>query len=238
MAKKIQDENGNTFVEVKPWYKRWWIWVLTVVVIIIAIAALSGGKDDNSSTKNSTANGHTTTDVEKGNSKNSNSSSNFLTIDYAKVPILSEKNYKLSITDTSWNSATISVSDARIIKVEPFEYDSQSGKKAQGLVILHVSVKPSRDLNSTFPDQGTMITNDGQQVDATISSIKGLTLNWGGDIANGVDKSGDVVFPIEKLSTVSDIKSLRYKFSASYDTDDYDDENYNHDYDMTINLNN
>lgn len=238
MSKKIQDENGNTFVEVKPLYKRWWIWVLAVVVVIIAIAALSGGKDDTSSNKNSTANGHSTTDVEKGNSKNDNSSSNYLTIDYAKVPIISEKDYKLSITDNSWNSAAISVSNARIVKVEPFEYDSQSGKKAQGLVILHVSVKPSRDLDSAYPDQSTLITSDGQQVDAIIPSIKGLTLNWGGEIANGVDKSGDVVFPIEKLSTVSDIKSLRYKFSASYDTDDYDDENYNHDYDMTINLNN
>lgn len=234
MTKKIQDENGNTFIEVKPWYKRWWVWGLAVIIIIILLSALSGGKDN---TNNSTGSGHTTTSAEKGSSKNSDGNSNYLTVDYNKVPITSEKNYNLSVTDTTWNSATVSISSARVIKVRPFEYDSTSGKKAQGLVILHVSVKPTRDLNSAFPDQGTIITNDGQQVDAIMSSIKGLTLNWGGNIANGADKSGDVVFPLDKLENVSDIKSLRYKFNASYETDNYEDENYQHNYDITLDLN-
>lgn len=233
MSKKIQDENGNTFVEVKPLYKRWWIWVLAVVVIIFIFAALSGGSDD---TKESNATAHTTTSAEKGNSKNRTDNSNSLTIDYNKVPIISEKTYKLSVSDTTWNSASVSISSTRVIKVKPFEYNSESGKKAEGLIILNVAVKPSRDLTATFPDQGTIITNDGQQQEAIMPSMKGVTTNWGGDIANGANKSGDVIFPLEKLNNISDIKSLRYKFNASYDTDDYEDENSNHNYDLTINL--
>ena len=41
MAKKITDKNGDTYVEVKPWYKRWWVWVLAIVVVLFIIGALS-----------------------------------------------------------------------------------------------------------------------------------------------------------------------------------------------------
>ena len=30
----------------KPWYKKWWIWVLVAVFVLIGIAASQGGKDD------------------------------------------------------------------------------------------------------------------------------------------------------------------------------------------------
>lgn len=43
MVKKIADKNGDTYVEVKPWYKRWWVWVIAVVVILGIIGAISGG---------------------------------------------------------------------------------------------------------------------------------------------------------------------------------------------------
>lgn len=49
MAKKITDKNGNTFVEVKPWYKRWWIWVIAVVIILAIIGSIAGNNDDDSS---------------------------------------------------------------------------------------------------------------------------------------------------------------------------------------------
>ena len=43
--------------------------------------------------------------------------------------------------------------------------------------------------------------------------------------------------PIEKLANVNDMKTLRLKFDGSYDTDDYEDENAQYDYDITLNLN-
>ena len=152
---------------------------------------------------------NTTTSAEKGNSKNRTDNSNSLTIDYNKVPIISEKDLQ---TFRIWHYLELgfcSISSARVIKVKPFEYNSESGKKAEGLIILNVAVKPSRDLTATFPDQGTIITNDGQQQEAIMPSMKGVTTNWGGDIANGANKSGDVIFPLEKLNNISDIKSFK-----------------------------
>ena len=44
MAKKIVDENGKTYVQKKPFYKRVWFWVLAVIVVII-FGSMSGSGD-------------------------------------------------------------------------------------------------------------------------------------------------------------------------------------------------
>ncbi|MDT3394685.1 MAG: DUF4352 domain-containing protein [Bacillota bacterium] len=49
MAKKIKDENGNTYVQKKPFYKRVWFWIL--VVIVVAVGASMGGNKDNGGKK-------------------------------------------------------------------------------------------------------------------------------------------------------------------------------------------
>ena len=42
MSKKITDENGKTYVEKKPFYKKGCFWIVAVVAVII-IAAVAGG---------------------------------------------------------------------------------------------------------------------------------------------------------------------------------------------------
>lgn len=49
MAKKIVDENGNTYVQKKPFYKRVWFWILAIIVIFIIIGGSSNSKDTKSS---------------------------------------------------------------------------------------------------------------------------------------------------------------------------------------------
>ncbi len=46
MAKKqFVDKDGRKFVEVTPWYKQWWSWVLAVAAIILMISLIGGSKD-------------------------------------------------------------------------------------------------------------------------------------------------------------------------------------------------
>lgn len=45
MAKKITDENGNTYVQKKPFYKKWWFWLIIVIVLAGGCAAISGNND-------------------------------------------------------------------------------------------------------------------------------------------------------------------------------------------------
>lgn len=40
----------------------------------------------------------------------------------------------------------------------------------------------------------------------------------------------------KKLDDVESVKNIRFTFNANYDTDDFDDNNAFHDYDMTIDL--
>lgn len=72
MAKKIKDENGNTYVQKKPFYKRVWFWVLIVLVIIIGASAMGGKKGNSakptpasSNSSSSTSNGITKSQWDK-----------------------------------------------------------------------------------------------------------------------------------------------------------------------------
>lgn len=53
MSKKITDENGKTYVEKKPFYKKGCFWIIAVVVVIIigAVAGSGSGDSDNGGTK-------------------------------------------------------------------------------------------------------------------------------------------------------------------------------------------
>lgn len=55
MAKKIKDENGNTYVQKKPFYKRVWFWVLIVLVIIVAAGSIGGSSSSSNSSDSKSA---------------------------------------------------------------------------------------------------------------------------------------------------------------------------------------
>ncbi len=42
MVKKIVDENGKTYVQKKPFYKRVWFWLLAIVLVFVLIGSLGG----------------------------------------------------------------------------------------------------------------------------------------------------------------------------------------------------
>lgn len=60
MSKKITDENGNTYVQKKPFYKRVWFWIFAIIVIAIVGSMAGGDKATKVSSENSS----------KSNSKN------------------------------------------------------------------------------------------------------------------------------------------------------------------------
>jgi len=53
MAKKITDENGNTYVQKKPFYKRVWFWILAIIVIAVIGGSMGGDKAKKVSSENS-----------------------------------------------------------------------------------------------------------------------------------------------------------------------------------------
>lgn len=52
MAKKIVDENGKTYVQKKPFYKRVWFWILAVIVIAVIFGSAGGDRAKKVSSEN------------------------------------------------------------------------------------------------------------------------------------------------------------------------------------------
>lgn len=232
MAKKIQDENGNTYVAVKPWYKKWWIWVIVVILVIFGIAAFTGGSDDSSSkttTTSSKATAHKTTASE---TKPAATASKTISVDYDSYNVANEKTYKINYSDTSWNAATVKVDKVTVYKLtHSYKYKSANDGtfQASGFVRIHFVISPTRDI-SIYPTQGTAIYSNGEQHEA--DSLE----SWDGDIAKGATKSGNVTIPVKSLDSTSSLKSIRFKFDANYDTDNMDDNNSDKTFDITLNM--
>lgn len=231
MAKKFTDKDGNTFVEVKPWYKKWWIWVIAVIVVIFAIGAFSGGSDDSSSASPKTHKA-TTSKTKNTNSSNTTSTKK-LSLSDDSFTIDKEVDYNPNYNDNSWAQTKVNINKVRVIKIKTKNYyDGDKTYPVQGIIMVHFKVTPTRDIDF-YPTQGTLVTN-GQQVDAD----SGNSDDFDGEISKGATQTGNVVFILKKMTDVDSVKNIRLKWDADYDTDNYDDDNSSKTYDITMNLNN
>ena len=78
MSKKIVGDDGKTYVQKKPIYKRVWFWILAIVVIAIFSSAMNGGSDKSSSkSSNSTQSTKTTDDASSSSSEKPKVSAEF-----------------------------------------------------------------------------------------------------------------------------------------------------------------
>lgn len=223
----MADKENNTK---KPWYKKWWVWLIIAVAVFMVFNLIgnSGDSDSSSSAPSSSESSKTGKATGSKTSSSSSSSNNkVLEYDFDKLKYSDSKSYNLKYSDTSWNAATIKVDKVTFYKLAS-TYKDSDGNEFNGAVQLHMSVTANRDISS-YPCQGTIIVKNEQEEDAAES--------WDGDISKGVTKSGNVTYFLKDLSDVSGVHSLRFKFDSDYDTDDYDDDNSSHNYDMTINFN-
>lgn len=194
MAKKITDKNGDTYVEVKPWYKRWWVWVIAIIVLLFIIGIASGGHGGSESKSGSATTASTTSSI---------------TVDYDDYDVKSSKNYNVNYSNTDWDAANVSIDKITVYKLDkPYKFDSaNNGKyKINGFIKIHMKIKANSDI-SIYPQQGTANFGNDQE-DAVGES-------WDGDINKGAVKSGNVYIPVKNLSKSTSISSLRFKFDAN-----------------------
>ena len=71
MAKKIVDENGNVYVQKKPFYKRVWFILLAAIVVIVALSNMGNGSD---SAKTNSTDNQTKTSTQSSQEATSSSS--------------------------------------------------------------------------------------------------------------------------------------------------------------------
>lgn len=117
------------------------------------------------------------------------------------------------VHDLNWsekkNDTTFKIDRVGIVKDE-----MESG--AEGAIAVHFVIdNGSKKDISTFPNQGTLLTNTKEQIDASLS----LSEDIGGEIMSGAKKEGYVLYPIKKLNDPNDIKSIRVKWDFWPDKD-------------------
>ena len=129
-----------------------------------------------------------------------------------------------------WNGLTTNINKVVIVELSDDEIEMQ-GLENKYAVQVYFEITNNSDMDfDTYPDQATMVV-EGQQIEAEMF----LSDSIGGEILSGVTKEGIVTFSVPKIEDVSNVSNIRLKWSASYDTENYDEDNYK-DFDVTFDL--
>lgn len=197
--------------------------IVTILFVVIWLLVL--GPVENALNPSST-------DSEAKQSESSSTNNDkYVRLDGHKIYYTASKKYSISGSeDTSWPAATADINNVTVYKIESgYTYGSKrGGKKVQGMVAINVKVKALKDIDVNMDSATVSIPSIDEQHDIETKE------DWD-DQDKGISKSGTLYVPIYKMHSINSIKSLRLKFDCTQqDTDDVD--NYDHTYDMTIDL--
>lgn len=173
----------------------------------------------------------TTTSSPASSEKETSHNNKYVRLDGEKIYYTSSKKYNLNQTDDSWSAATAKVNNVTVYKTEEgYTYGSKRGRKEiQGMLAINVTVKALKDIEVSMDSATVSIPNINEQHDIETKE------DWD-DLDKGISKTGTLYVPIYKLHKTNSIKSLRLKFGCQQQNSD-DPDDFDHDYDMTINLN-
>ncbi len=110
---------------------------------------------------------------------------------------------------------TITVKNAQLSQFQPSEdmVDFFGGEDL-GMVTLQLEVvNNSEETNLIYPDQGTVVTDTGQQIDAELF----LSDDLGGEFYGEVTKTGDVFFFFD--GQAEEVSNIRYLINSGTDED-------------------
>lgn len=106
--------------------------------------------------------------------------------------------------------------------------------KDKTTVVLKMKIKNNNEFAiNTYPCQGTIITNTGEQKDADIIASE----SFDGEIFEGVESEGHVLFNLDK-TTPEQLESFKFAFTSNNDngtSENYDDD-YHGEHKLEINL--
>ncbi|MBC1525476.1 hypothetical protein HB884_14800 [Listeria booriae] len=143
--------------------------------------------------------------------------------------VIARQKYSLNWSD-DWKGLKTGITDVSIAKMEKSAMD-ELGASGEGVIGVKFVLNNTAKIDfNTYPDQATLLV-DNQQVDASMLGSDSI----GGEILAGAKKEGVVAFVIPKLKDVKSIKKLRLKWSANYETSNYEDDSTK-DYDITLDL--
>lgn len=97
--------------------------------------------------------------------------------------------------------------------------------KDKTTVVVKMKIKNNNEFAiNTYPSQGTIITNTGEQKDADLIA----STSFDGEIFEGVESEGYVLFNVDK-TTPEDLSSFKFAFTSNHENgtpEDYNDDYY------------
>lgn len=166
MSKKIVGEDGKTYVQKKPFYKRVWFIILAIIVVIVIFSQMGGGSSDDSAKK-----------VDSSSSKAASSSSK------------AQSTFKVGET-AEYKGVQFKVNKVDFTNGDPDIDSPDSGKQ---YVVMNITITNNGDEKYDYNPFDFQLDDNGNQTDTTeITSGVSDTLN-SGTLAKGGSVTGNLV---------------------------------------------
>ncbi|WP_270340157.1 DUF4352 domain-containing protein [Leuconostoc mesenteroides] len=166
MSKKITGDDGKTYVQKKPFYKRVWFIILAIIVVIVIFSQMGSGNSDDSAKK-----------VDSSSSKTDSSSSK------------AQSTFKVGET-AEYKGVQFKVNKVDFTDGDPDVDSPDSGKQ---YVVMNITMTNNGDEKYEYNPYDFKLDDNGNQTDATeITSSVNDTLN-SGTLAKGGSVTGNLV---------------------------------------------
>lgn len=162
MANKITDEQGNTYVQKKPFYKKVWFWILIVLVLIIGGSAAGSDSDspkkvaDSSNKAESKSSKNDKTDFKVGDTIETDGVK--MTVNSVEFPAGSE--FNTPEDGKSWVvvNLTIKNDSDKVVNYNPFDFKLDADGNSTSFTGINMDVKNT--LNSGDLKKGASVSGN------------------------------------------------------------------------------
>ncbi|MDN6836511.1 MAG: DUF4352 domain-containing protein [Lactococcus lactis] len=201
MAKKITDEQGNTYKMKKPFYKKVWFWVLIVIVVGGIGGALGGEDEEQGTTKVESENTEQTSEVEADN----------------EVEEIADEEFNVGDT-VSADGYEITVNDVEFSDGSEFDVPDE-GKQ---YVIVNITIDNNTGEKQPYNLWDFKLNADGNATDMTeITADLDIDQLESGELDDGATVSGDL------LGQADTSGELKLQYQSNFWDDETVDINLN-----------
>lgn len=181
--------------------------LLLISTLLLTLALVACGSNSDSSKDDKNSNTENTKQEESKDSKakeNAENKDEVYESELGKLTVVNKKKGINKVVKSGPMNLTINAIQIGNLEVAEDFRDTFDGKEKITAITVEMKVEnTSEDTISFYPDQATLTTNTGNQVEADLS----FSDNVGGDFYGKVNKEGNVVFFVD--SPAEEIKNIK-----------------------------
>lgn len=199
-------------------------------LLLVASAALAGCSDDFAAIEGEKSEAKTSDD--KGKEENEKDEDADTKEDKEKEDDIWTY-YDDATWNDNWNGLKSEIQKVVVTDNAPEVYDDEDTDSSSAVGMKFKMENTTDHKFETYPDQATLVTSTGEQVEADMF----ISDHLGGDIDKGVIKEGDVVFFLERGEAES-IEWVKFEWTVTdselEDQGDYDNDTKNYEVELEL----